>query len=101
MLYDSEGVPRVVQGIVPLYRGQLFQLQVKLFNGTVCSVGLGPIVRRPEFAGKTAPQLLEAEDLTSLYDALDEIVLGLVFNHRAREPANTSRKPDTCRQTAV
>ena len=94
MLYDSEGVPRIVQGIVPLYRGQLFSLQVKLFNGTVYRVGLGPIVRRPEFAGKTAPQLLAAEDLTSLYDALDEVVLAQVFNRRAR-------KAYTCRQTAV
>lgn len=84
MLYDKEGVPRVVQGILPLYRGQLYQLQVSLFNGVVHTVGLGRLSHRPEFAGKTAPQLLEAEDLTSLYDALDEIVLAQVFTPYAK-----------------
>lgn len=84
MLYDKEGAPRVVQGILPLYRGQLYQLQVSLFNGVVHTVGLGRLSHRPEFAGKTAPQLLEAEDLTSLYDALDEIVLAQVFTPYAK-----------------
>lgn len=86
MLYDSEGVPRIVQRILPLYRGQLYQLQVALFNGTVHTVGLGRLTHYPEFSGKTAPQLLAASDLTSLYDALDRAVLAQAFIPHERAP---------------
>lgn len=92
MLYDDEGVPRVVQSVKPSARGNsMLYMDVTVFNGAVQTVGVAALQTIPEYQGMTVQQLLYGyADLDEVYSALDRVVLAHYFPAYApgRDPAD-------------
>lgn len=82
MLYDSEGVPRIVQRVRASEDAPTLWFAVTLFTGATHSIGIGALQGTPGLAGRSMARLMSAEDLEPLYGALDRIALDWYFDGR-------------------
>lgn len=88
MLYDNEGVPRIVQSVRASHDSPNNFLVMFLFNGTTHNVGITDLQAVPSLAGRSVARLLSAEDLQPLYEALDRLAFDWFFSGDARPRPN-------------